>query len=65
MADVFLGEYSPEAHAGLAEMYIADERFTAYYDKAVKGGTKFLRDAIFIYTGKNIKIEMGKLIVSK
>lgn len=47
------GEYSPEAHAGLAEMYVADERFTAYYDKAVKGGTEFLRDAIAIYTGKN------------
>ncbi len=46
------GEYSPEAHAGLAEMYVADKRFTAYYDKAVEGGTEFLRDAIFIYTGK-------------
>lgn len=43
--------YSKEAHAGLAEMYVADERFTAYYDKAVKGGTKFLRDAILIYLG--------------
>lgn len=46
-------KYSPEAHAGLADMYVADERFTAYYDKEVKGGTKFLRDAIFIYTGKD------------
>ncbi|HAM79736.1 MerR family transcriptional regulator [Ornithinibacillus bavariensis] len=43
--------YSKEAHAGLADMYVADERFTAYYDKAVKGGTKFLRDAIRIYLG--------------
>ncbi|WP_047985982.1 MerR family transcriptional regulator [Ornithinibacillus californiensis] len=43
--------YSKEAHAGLAEMYVADERFTAYYDKVVKGGTKFLRDAIIIYLG--------------
>eukprot|EP00130_Batrachochytrium_dendrobatidis_P008507 XP_006683382.1 hypothetical protein BATDEDRAFT_93142 [Batrachochytrium dendrobatidis JAM81] len=43
--------YSKEAHAGLAEMYVADERFTAYYDKHVKGGTKFLRDAILIYLG--------------
>ncbi|MBC5637344.1 MerR family transcriptional regulator [Ornithinibacillus sp. BX22] len=41
--------YSKEAHAGLAEMYVADERFTAYYDTAIKGGTKFLRDAIMIY----------------
>ncbi|MEH6946049.1 MerR family transcriptional regulator [Bacillus sp. JJ634] len=43
--------YSKEAHAGLAEMYVADERFTAYYDKNVKGGTEFLRDAILIYLG--------------
>lgn len=43
--------YSKEAHAGLAEMYVADERFTAYYDKHVKGGTEFLRNAIFIYLG--------------
>lgn len=25
--------YSPEAHRGLAEMYVADERFKAYYDQ--------------------------------
>lgn len=43
--------YSKKAHAGLAEMYVADERFTAYYDQHVKGGTAFLRDAILIYTG--------------
>lgn len=43
--------YSKEAHAGLAEMYVADEQFTAYYDKNVKGGTEFLRNAIFIYLG--------------
>lgn len=46
-------KYSPDAHAGLAEMYVADERFTAYYDKVIKGGTKFLRDAILIYTGQH------------
>ncbi|MFD2046548.1 MerR family transcriptional regulator [Ornithinibacillus salinisoli] len=44
--------YSKEAHAGLAEMYVADERFAAYYDKVVKGGTEFLRDAILIYLGE-------------
>jgi len=41
--------YSKEAHAGLAEMYVADDRFTAYYDNIVKGGAIFLRDAIFNY----------------
>ncbi len=45
--------YSKEAHVGLAEMYVADERFAAYYDKSVKGGAKFLRDAILIYLGMN------------
>lgn len=42
--------YSPQAHAGLAEMYVADERFTAYYDKTVLGCAAFLRDAIAAYT---------------
>ena len=43
-------EYSKEAHAGLAEMYVADERFTAYYDQHKEGAAKFLRDAIVAYT---------------
>lgn len=38
--------YSPRAHCGLAEMYVADERFTAHYDSAVPGCARFLRDAI-------------------
>nr|WP_106781691.1 MerR family transcriptional regulator [Lysinibacillus timonensis] len=45
--------YSKDAHVGLAEMYVADERFKAYYDKATEGGAEFLRDAIKIYTQKN------------
>lgn len=44
-------EYSKEAHAGVAQMYVDDERFTAYYDKEQPGTAKFLRDAIRIYTG--------------
>lgn len=44
-------EYSKEAHAGLAQMYVDDERFTAYYDKGQPGTAAFLRDAILIYTG--------------
>ena len=43
--------YSKEAHAGLAQMYVDDERFTAYYDKEQPGTAEFLRDAVFIYTG--------------
>ena len=42
--------YTPQAHRGLAELYTADERFTAYYDKEVPGCTAFLRDAVRAYT---------------
>lgn len=44
--------YSKEAHLGLAQMYVEDERFTAYYDKKQPGTAAFLRDAVMIYTGK-------------
>ncbi|WML28046.1 MerR family transcriptional regulator [Neobacillus sp. OS1-33] len=47
----YWNEYSKEAHAGLAQMYVDDERFTAYYDKEQPGTAAFLRDAIQIYTG--------------
>ncbi|MER2260809.1 MAG: MerR family transcriptional regulator [Psychrobacillus sp.] len=43
-------KYSKQAHAGLAEMYVADERFQAYYDKVQTGAAQFLRDAIVEYT---------------
>nr|WP_239585725.1 MerR family transcriptional regulator [Lysinibacillus composti] len=45
--------YSKEAHAGLAEMYVADERFKAYYDNKSEGGTEFLRDAILFFLKEN------------
>jgi DNA-binding transcriptional MerR regulator len=44
-------QYSKEAHANLARMYVEDERFKAYYDKEQPGTAEFLRDAILIYTG--------------
>jgi DNA-binding transcriptional MerR regulator len=47
----YWNEYSKEAHAGLAQMYVDDERFKAYYDKEQAGTAEFLRDAIRIYTG--------------
>lgn len=44
--------YSKEAHGGLAEMYVADERFAKYYnDKAGKDVVNILRDIII----KNIR----------
>ncbi len=40
---------SPEMHKNLAQMYIDDPRFTAYYDAFKPGLARFLRDAIFAY----------------
>ncbi|MGI6066780.1 MAG: TipAS antibiotic-recognition domain-containing protein, partial [Bacillota bacterium] len=47
----YWNSYSKEAHAGLAQMYVDDERFKAYYDAEQPGMAEFLRDAIFVYTG--------------
>ena len=42
--------YSKEAHIGLAEMYVADERFAKYYnDRAGKEVVATLRDIIVKY----------------
>jgi DNA-binding transcriptional MerR regulator len=35
-----------EIHTGLGEMYVADERFTAYYEAIKPGMAEYLRDAI-------------------
>ncbi|OCS88265.1 MerR family transcriptional regulator [Caryophanon tenue] len=46
-------KYTTVAHAGLASMYIADERFTAYYDeRAGVGATQLLYEAIMRYTSR-------------
>ncbi len=45
------GIYTKEAHKGLGEMYVTDERFTAYYDNIAVGCAAFLRDALNIYCG--------------
>lgn len=36
-----------QRHRGIAELYVQDERFTAYYDKDRPGCAQFLRDAVF------------------
>lgn len=46
----YWSEYSIEAHKALAQMYVNDERFKAYYDKEIPGTAEFLRDAIVVYT---------------
>lgn len=43
--------YNKGAYAGIVQMYVDDERFTAYYDKEIPGTAEFLRDAVLIYTG--------------
>jgi DNA-binding transcriptional MerR regulator len=47
---LYWNPYTKEAHAGVAQMYVDDERFAAYYDKSQPGTAEFLRDAILIYT---------------
>ena len=42
--------YTPKAHAALAQMYTADERFRAYYDQEQAGCAQFLCTAIQKYT---------------
>ena len=46
----YYGNYSNHAHVGLGQMYVADERFTKYYDdKAGTGAAQFLCNAIQAY----------------
>jgi len=45
----FWDSYTKEAHIGVAQMYVDDPRFTAYYDKIADGCAKFLRDAVLVY----------------
>jgi len=45
------GVYNKEAHLSLAEMYVADERFTAYYEKIAPGCAVFLKASLEIYCG--------------
>lgn len=38
--------YDPAKHRGIAALYVADPRFTAYYDRNVPGCARFLQDAV-------------------
>jgi len=49
---LYYPKYSKEYHIGLGEMYVADDRFRANYDKLGTGCTEFLRDAINVYCNK-------------
>ena len=41
-----LPNYAPQIHRGIAAMYVADERFTKYYDRNVDGCAKLLNAAV-------------------
>lgn len=49
------GEYSPEAHELLADLYVQDDRFKSYYDAVVSGGAEFLNKAVKNYIKNNYK----------
>ena len=44
------GPYDAAKHRGLAMLYTADPRFTAYYDREIPGCAQFLQDAILHWT---------------
>ncbi|HBF65718.1 MAG TPA: MerR family transcriptional regulator [Clostridium sp.] len=44
--------YSKEKHLGIVNMYVMDERFTAYYDKEIRGCAEFLRKAAVYWIEK-------------
>ncbi len=48
----FWNTYSPQAHLGLTQMYVDDERFRAYYDNAGAGAAVFLNQAMQHYHTK-------------
>ena len=41
-----VSNYSAQMHKGIATMYIADERFTKYYDRNIQGCAQLLHDAV-------------------
>lgn len=45
-------DYSANAHKGLAQGYVDDGRFTAYYDRRVPGCARFLCDAVHYWADK-------------
>lgn len=45
----FWKSYSPQAHLGLCQMYLADERFYSYYEKVAPKAADFLYEAMKIY----------------
>lgn len=48
------GAYTKAAHQALGEMYVADERFSAYYDRHVApGAARFISEALAAFAAQN------------
>lgn len=45
-------QYTVEAHKGVVQLYTADERFRAYYDREVEGCAALLEQAVRYWAGK-------------
>jgi DNA-binding transcriptional MerR regulator len=48
-----IGNYSPDAFAGLGQMYVADERFTKNIDQFGAGLAVFMCEAMAVYAREN------------
>ena len=45
---------SKAAYVGLGEMYVTDERFTAFYDKIAPGLASFMKQSMTIWANNNL-----------
>lgn len=62
----FFCDYPVQAHLGLGQMYVDDERFTAYYDNAAgEGAAVFLRDSIAAYYNAKFNEETWQWIIEE
>lgn len=50
----YWGSYIPNAHRGVCDMYVYDERFKKYYDKNIDGCANFLRKCVYFATDTEI-----------
>lgn len=49
MLNMTWAEYTTDAHRGVVELYVQDERFTRYYDREVSGCAEFLKGAVLFF----------------
>ncbi|MGE5507014.1 MAG: MerR family transcriptional regulator [Chitinophagales bacterium] len=45
----------PEVYRGLADLYVSDERFTAYYERVRPGLAQFMHEAMNVYCDRKFK----------